>query len=89
MYSFIPTGVCTREITFDIRDGKVHDIVFHGGCNGNGKGVAILAEGLPAEELIQRLSGVECKQRGTSCPAQLAKAIAQALQESEPAEGDR
>ncbi|HWP51037.1 MAG TPA: TIGR03905 family TSCPD domain-containing protein [Clostridia bacterium] len=80
MYSFIPSGVCSRKITFDITDGKVHNIVFDGGCNGNGKGVATLAEGQPVEELIEKLSCIQCKERGTSCPAQLAKALRDAVE---------
>lgn len=80
MYHYIPTGVCSREITFEIVDGKVHNIHFEGGCNGNGKGVAALAEGRTPEELIALLKDVECKTKGTSCPAQLAKALQEALE---------
>lgn len=91
MYSFIPSGVCSKKITFDIVDGKVHNIKFEGGCNGNGKGVATLSEGRDINEVIQLLADIECKDRGTSCPAQLAKALRQAedgsiMQESEQTE---
>ncbi|MEA4934694.1 MAG: TIGR03905 family TSCPD domain-containing protein [Lawsonibacter sp.] len=78
MYSYIPSGVCSKKITFDIVDGKVHNVKFEGGCNGNGKGVSILSEGRNINEVIQLLADVECKDRGTSCPAQLAKALRQA-----------
>lgn len=86
MYSYIPSGVCSRKITFDIIDGRVYNIAFEGGCNGNGKGVAALAEGQPVGELIKLLSGIECKQRGTSCPAQLAKALRQIVENGETKE---
>lgn len=80
MYSYTPKGVCSRQITYDIIDGKVRNIHFEGGCNGNGKGVAALAEGRTPEELIGLLEHIECKTRGTSCPAQLANALRETLQ---------
>lgn len=78
MYRFIPSGVCCKEITYDIVDGRVYNIHFEGGCNGNGKGIAILAEGHTPEELISMLKDVQCKDRGTSCPAQLARSLQEA-----------
>ena len=77
-YSYKPSGVCARKITFDIEDGKVKNISFSGGCAGNTKGVATLAEGMQADELIERLSGIRCGFKGTSCPDQLAKAVIEA-----------
>ncbi len=81
MYSYTPKGVCSRRIDFDIVDGKVRDVHFEGGCNGNGKGVASLAEGMDASELIKRLSDIKCGMKNTSCPAQLAKAVELAQKE--------
>lgn len=75
MYSYIPEGVCAKEISFDLIDGKVEHISFLGGCDGNGKGIAALAEGHSPEELIEKLSKITCRQKKTSCPAQLAKAL--------------
>jgi uncharacterized protein (TIGR03905 family) len=74
-------GTCSREITFDLEDGVVKNIRFQGGCNGNTKGIATLAEGMEATELIRRLQGLDCNGRGTSCPDQLAKAVEQVLQQ--------
>ena len=74
-------GTCSREITFDLEDGVVKNIRFQGGCNGNTKGIANLAEGMEATELIRRLQGLDCNGRGTSCPDQLAKAVEQVLQQ--------
>lgn len=74
-------GTCSREITFDLEDGIVKNIRFQGGCNGNTKGIATLAEGMEATEVIRRLKGLDCNGRGTSCPDQLAKAVEQALQD--------
>lgn len=77
-YSYKPHGVCSRMITFDIEDNIVTNIRFSGGCSGNTKGLSALAEGMTADEIIQRLSGIRCGFKGTSCPDQLAKAVAEA-----------
>ncbi len=74
-------GVCSSSVSFDIDDnGIVHNVRFVGGCNGNTQGVSLLAEGMPAREVVKRLRGVRCGLRRTSCPDQLAVAIEQALQ---------
>ena len=69
------SGVCAKLITFELDNGIVSDIKFIGGCSGNTQGVAKLAEGMKAEELIEKLSGIRCDFKGTSCPDQLAKAV--------------
>ena len=71
-------GTCSQAIDFDIVDGKVTNVQFLGGCNGNTQGIAKLVEGLTPEEVISRLSGIQCGFRGTSCPDQLAKALKEA-----------
>ncbi|MCM1178942.1 MAG: TIGR03905 family TSCPD domain-containing protein [Clostridium sp.] len=72
-------GVCSRQIDFDIIKGKVVNVQFTGGCNGNTQGVARLVEGMDVEEAISRLEGIECGFKGTSCPDQLAQALKSAL----------
>ena len=75
-YTYTPSGVCSMKIAFDVDDNDVVTIVhFTGGCNGNTQGVAALVEGMKREEVIKRLSGIDCRMRGTSCPDQLAKAL--------------
>lgn len=81
-YQYKTQKTCSRSITFDIVDGRVHNVRFEGGCHGNTQGVARLAEGRPVKEVISLLDGVDCKGRGTSCPDQLAKALRAALQQS-------
>lgn len=81
MYKFIPHGVCSHEITYDIVDGVVRNIRFIGGCDGNAKGISVLAEGHTPEELIDLLHDIKCKSKGTSCPAQLAKALEETLEQ--------
>ena len=78
-YSYKPHGVCARMISFDIEDNIVKNISFSGGCSGNTKGVSTLAEGMTADEIIEKLSGIRCGFKGTSCPDQLAKAVAEAV----------
>ena len=77
-FEYRPQGVCSSLITFDIEDGVVHNIVFTGGCRGNTQGVAALAEGMPAEEVIRRVKGINCH-GGVSCPDELATALELAL----------
>ena len=73
-------GVCSQAIEFEIADGKVHDIHFVGGCDGNTKGLAKLAEGMEVQEVIKRLEGIRCGFKPTSCPDQLAHALKEAVQ---------
>ena len=62
-------GVCAQGIEFEIDDNKkVHNIKFTGGCSGNTQGVAQLAEGMDANEVISRLEGIRCGFKPTSCP---------------------
>ena len=74
-YSYKTKGVCSREILFDIEDGKVYNIRFIMGCNGNTQGVGALAEGMEIDSVIEKLENINCNGRGTSCPDQLAKAL--------------
>lgn len=70
-------GVCSQKISFDVEDGKVRNVSFLGGCNGNLQGIGALVEGMDIEEAIDRLSGIRCGFKNTSCPDQLAQALAQ------------
>ncbi len=78
-YRYQTRGVCSRSVTFDVTDGRVHNVHFEGGCNGNTKGIGALVEGMEAKEAIRRLSGIRCGFKSTSCPDQLAKALEEAL----------
>lgn len=75
-------GVCSREIEFDVVEGKLHNVRYLGGCNGNLQGVGALVEGMEVHEAITRLKGIKCGMKGTSCPDQLAKALEQYLNEN-------
>ena len=80
-YEYATKGTCSRAIDFDIEDGRVHNVQFLGGCNGNLKGIGSLVEGMKAEDVIERVSGIRCGMKSTSCPDQLAKALKEATQE--------
>lgn len=72
-------GTCSRAIHVEIDDGIITEVTFDGGCSGNTKGVASLAVGMSAEEAINRLTGIKCGLKPTSCPDQLATALKEAL----------
>ena len=74
MFTYQTKGTCSRQIYFEVKDNKLHNVKFVGGCNGNLKGVSRLVEGKDINEVEKLLAGVICR-NGTSCPDQLAKAI--------------
>ena len=78
-YEYKTKGTCSQRIFFEIEDGKVKNVQYMGGCNGNLKGIGSLVEGMDAEEVISRLEGTTCGFKSTSCPDQLAKALKEAL----------
>lgn len=70
------SGTCAKMIHFDRdADGRIHNISFDGGCNGNLKAVGLLCEGMTAAEIAAKLAGNQCGSKGTSCADQLAKAV--------------
>ena len=69
------SGVCSSEIHFEVKDGYVENVEFIRGCPGNALGVVALVKGLPIEEVIAKLKGIDCRGKGTSCPDQLAAAL--------------
>lgn len=74
-YEYTPKGVCSRKMIIEIDDGIVTDVQIMGGCNGNLQGISSLVKGMPVDEVIERLEGINCGFKGTSCPDQLAKAL--------------
>ena len=78
-YEYKTKGTCSQRILFELNDGIVSNVQFIGGCNGNLQGISRLVEGLPADEVIEKISGIRCGMKPTSCPDQLATAIKEAL----------
>lgn len=77
-FEFKTRGTCSQMIYFDIEDGKVRNLRFVGGCNGNLKGISALVEGMDVDAVIEKVEGIRCGMKSTSCPDQLAKALKQA-----------
>ncbi len=73
--SYTPKGVCSRKIDIDVEENKVVAVKFSGGCAGNTQGVSRLLVGMTVDEAIERLSGIRCGFKSTSCPDQLAHAL--------------
>ena len=75
MFEYKTKGTCSQMIYFDVQDGKLTDVKFVGGCNGNLKGISKLVEGMDIDDVISRVEGVTCGMKKTSCPDQLAQAL--------------
>jgi len=72
---YTTSGVCAREISFDVEDNKLKNVSYVAGCNGNLQALSSLVEGLDIDTVISKLQGIDCNQKGTSCADQLAKAL--------------
>ena len=78
-FEYKTKGTCSQRILFEIEDGKVRNVQYIGGCNGNLKGIGALVDGMEVSEVINRLSGTTCGMKSTSCPDQLAQALKEAI----------
>ena len=74
-YEYKTSGTCSQRILFDVEEGKVKNVQFIGGCNGNQKGIAALVDGMDVDAVIERVQGITCGMKKTSCPDQLAQAL--------------
>ena len=72
---YIPAGVCSQTIDITVEDGIVKEVYFEGGCHGNLQGFSLLVKGMKIGEVINRLEGIHCGYKNTSCPDQFAKAL--------------
>ena len=79
-FEYKTKGTCSQRIFFEIEDGKVHNVQYLGGCNGNLQGISALVRGMKAQDAIERLRGIRCGFKNTSCPDQIAKALEEALE---------
>lgn len=82
-YQYHIKGVCASGVEFTIEDGVITALRFDGGCSGNTQGIARLAVGMKAGDVAEKLRGVRCGRKATSCPDQLALAVEKALQSAE------
>ena len=74
-YLYTCHGTCSKAIEVTAKDGVIENVTFHGGCNGNTKGLSQLVRGMKVDDVIARLKGTQCGNKGTSCPDQLALAL--------------
>lgn len=74
-----PQGVCSRKMLIEVEDGVVRSFQVMGGCHGNLQGIGKLVEGMKVEDVVERLDGIRCGGKATSCPDQLAQALKQVL----------
>jgi len=77
MLRYKTSGTCSQEILFDIKDNKVCDVSFIGGCSGNLSGISTLVDGMSIDIVIEKLKNIKCGNKHTSCPDQLATALEQ------------
>ena len=83
-YTFQPRGVCSRAMSVEVDDqGVIRDLQVVGGCNGNLQGISKLVEGMDIDTVIERLDGIHCGMKETSCPDQLANALKKAKEKLE------
>ena len=70
-----PKGVCSQLMTIDVENGIIKKVEVKGGCSGNLQGISKLLVGMPVKEAIEKMEGIRCGNKSTSCPDQLAKAL--------------
>lgn len=75
MFVYKTKGVCSTEIHLDVEDNIIKNVEFVRGCAGNLSGISVLVKGMNIDEAIDKLQGIDCKGKGTSCPDQLSKAL--------------
>ncbi len=78
-FSYTPSGVCSRKIDIEVEGNIIKNVKFTGGCSGNTQGVSALIVGMDINEAIERLGGIKCGFKPTSCPDQLSKALQEYL----------
>lgn len=74
-YRYRTNGTCSQEIIIEVEQDIIKKVTIVGGCAGNTKGISKLVEGMKIDEVISKLKGIPCKNKGTSCPDQLARAL--------------
>lgn len=80
-FEYKTKGTCSQRILFEIEDGKLKNVQFIGGCNGNLQGISKLVDGMDIKEVIEKIEGIRCGFKSTSCPDQLAQALKNSISE--------
>lgn len=74
-FEYVPRNVCSRHYTLDIEDNKIRSLEVEGGCQGNLGGISRIVVGMDVDDVIKAFEGVDCHDRGTSCPDQISRAL--------------
>lgn len=82
-YTYRMRGTCASQVSFDLEDGKVYNVEFFGGCNGNLKAISKLCEGADAKTIAELLEGNTCGYKNTSCADQFSKALTAAIEQAD------
>ena len=78
VYTYTPRGTCSRKMVVDVENDIIRDVKIEGGCNGNLQGISNLVKGMKVQDAIDKMKGIKCGFKNTSCPDQLAIALEQA-----------
>lgn len=81
IFTYKTKGTCSKSIEIQVEGDVIENVRFEGGCNGNTKGIASLVKGMTIQQVIDKLKGIDCNGKGTSCPDQLATALTQIQKE--------
>lgn len=80
-YTYIPRGTCSRKMTVEVENDIIKDVKIEGGCSGNLQGISSLVRGMKVQDAIDKMKGIRCGFKNTSCPDQLAIALEQAREQ--------
>ena len=78
--TYRPRGVCSQQMDIDVENGVIENVEILGGCSGNLQGISRLVRGMRVEDAIERLEGIRCGFKPTSCPDQLSKALKKCIE---------
>ncbi len=78
-YTYKTKGTCSKEIIIELENDVIKNVEFFGGCNGNLKGISSIVKGMKIDDVIEKLKGITCGNRSTSCPDQLSKALEETI----------
>ena len=84
-YTYVPKGVCSSRIDLELEGDTIQSVSFTGGCNGNLQGICRLVKGMKAQEAVDKLQGIQCGWKPTSCPDQLSRALTEAVEAAKKA----
>ena len=79
-FTYKMQNTCAPAVSFDLNGNVITNVQFVGGCDGNLKAIGVLVEGMTAEELVTRCTGITCGRKSTSCPDQLTRAVRAAME---------